>query len=238
MTLRHKFILSSAVAAIVASSAITSDAFAARHPVMNEETSQAGAVLFRVENIQPVKDSEGLTNKCSFIVTVFNRMDKEVKEAKMELSVTDSISQKYKVEKEQVVAVKDKKKIDNIIKKDIVLASILPHQQKSFSFEIDTDKCYLLLDNINYNVHSCVTNDEKVDDKYGQAQGVGSCAKSFNYINSKNPEYYSEFKDVPDSVLEKQVEEEKQSEVAKVNDKFNATIQDLQAISETLDRIK
>ena len=90
MTLRHKFILSSAVAAIVASSAITSDAFAARHPVMNEETSQAGAVLFRVENIQPVKDSEGLTNKCSFIVTVFNRMDKEGDEKKLLITAADN----------------------------------------------------------------------------------------------------------------------------------------------------
>ena len=68
--------------------------------------------------------------------------------------------------------------------------------------------------------------------------GNGSCTGNFNYISSKNSEYYSEFKDIPESVLEKQAEEEKKNEIAKVTEKYNSTMSELKAISETLDRIK
>ena len=47
------------------------------------ETSKANAILFRVENIKPIADKDGLINKCTFMVTAFNRMDKGVRVANL-----------------------------------------------------------------------------------------------------------------------------------------------------------
>ena len=80
---------------------------------------------------------------------------------------------------------------------------------------------------------------EKVQVKNSKvvSQGKG-CAGNFDYIDSKNPEYYSEFKDVPESVIAQQAEKEKASEVAKIKTDYDDAMRDLQNINATLAEIK
>lgn len=114
----------------------------------------------------------------------------------------------------------------------------MPHRQKSFTSEVATDKCFSLLDNVEYTVKSCINEGETLEMKDSKIVGAGSCTGNFNYINSKNPEYYSEFKDVPDSVLEKQAEEEKRNELAKVNEKQNSILNQIKNVDEILKKIR
>ncbi len=60
-----------------------------------EASSDAGAIIFRIENIKPIADKDGLINKCNFVVTAFNRMNKGVREAKLNFQWQDNISAKY-----------------------------------------------------------------------------------------------------------------------------------------------
>ena len=62
------------------------------------ESSNAGAILFRIENIKPITNNDGLIDKCTFMVTAFNRMDKAVKEAKLNFKWADNISGKYVID--------------------------------------------------------------------------------------------------------------------------------------------
>ena len=237
MTLNNKLITWGLAIAMVMGTAVSADAAPSRRG-RKTDTSEAGTVIFRIENIEPIRNKEGLIDKCSFILTAFNRMDKPIREAEMQLNWVDKISNRYDIQNDQVIALEDAEVSDVVASKIITLSSVQPHRQKSFSAEVNTDKCFLLLDNLEYHVNFCFLEGEKMEMKDSKLIGTGSCSGNFNYISSKNSEYYSEFKDLPESVLEKQAEEEKKNEIAKVTEKYNSTMSELKAISETLDRIK
>lgn len=201
-------------------------------------TSLETGILFRIENIKPIKNKDGLVDKCRFLVTVYNRMDKEVKEASMVLNWKDNVADKYKIVGDKVEAVKDAKLQAYVLTKNIELKSILPHKQKSFEESIDTERCFLLFDQVDYKVTSCIADGDKVAMKDNKLQGAGTCANKFSYINSQNPEYYSEFKDVPDSVLEEQVESEKKAGIEEINSSYEGAVKALNKLSETLDKMK
>ena len=162
--------------------------------------------MFRIENIEPIRNKDGLIDKCEFMVTAFNRTDEDLKQAELELSWKDTISKRYNIQEGKVVTVEDEQEAESVATQTVYLEAIPAHKQKSFKSEVETDKCFSLFDSLEYVVKTCVTEGEKLEMKNSQLLDRGSCAGIFNYINSKNPEYYSEFKDVPESVLEKQIE--------------------------------
>lgn len=192
-----------------------------------QATSEEGAIIFRIENITPIANKDGLTDKCSYIMTVFNRMNQAVKSADVVLSWKDNISGKYQV-KDGAIQVVAEKNATEVITNQVTIENIAPHTQKSFEQKVMTDKCFLLLDNVEFNVSSCRLEGNK----------NASCDNKFNYIDSKNPEYYSEFKDVPESVLAKQVEEEKERELSKVTETVNSIMEAMDATEKELEKIK
>lgn len=222
------------------------------------QTSPEASILFRIENIEPIKNKDGLVDKCRFLVTVYNRMEEEVKEASLVLNWKDSVTDKYKIVGDKIEVIKEEKANKEDLKKlyqygessaataapvyslskNIELKSILPHKQKSFEESIETEKCFLLFDKLEYKVNSCIASGDDVKMKDNKLQGTGTCAGKFSYINSQNPEYYSEFKDVPDSVLEEQVEDEKNRGIDEVNKGYDEVTAALKKLSETLDKMK
>lgn len=216
---------------------VTLNAIAAEPEESVKETSDIGAVLFRIENIIPIANQDGLTDQCSFMVTVYNRMNKGLQTADVQLEWLDNISGKYVVNGDQIQVVNGKE-ADKHITKEITIDNVAPHSQKSFAQKVNTDKCYLLLDNLQYSVKSCFMEGQAVQYKDGKAVNGDGCVNNFNYIDSKNPEYYSEFKDVPASVLEKQVEEEKERELSKINKDVDSIMQTLDKAAKELEKIK
>lgn len=202
-----------------------------------EKTSDADAILFRIENIKPMANEDGMTDKCSFLVTVYNRMDKKVEKIDMDFRWLDTISKKYQIVGDEVKVVSNMRDAETYIYKHVDLENIFPHQQKSFEQIVSTDKCYLLLDQLDYKVNNCVAEGDKIRMQDNRPMNSGSCINRFNYINSKNPEYYSEFKDVPDSVLEQQAEEAKQHELSDVEKSYNQAMENLGKVHEELDKI-
>ncbi len=203
-----------------------------------EKTSEEGAIIFRIEDIKPITNEKtGLIDKCSFMVTVFNRMDEEVKEATLDFLWRDTISKKYKIADDDVKAVTNPEEALTLVEKTITLEKIRPHRQKSFEEVVETDKCFLLFDQLEYRVKSCITENDKVVIRNNQKIGAGSCGNRFDYINSKNPEYYSEFKDIPESVLQQQAEEEKEAELEGVNKAYNKVVESIGKIDTELDKI-
>lgn len=216
-----------------------SNANAARRRAQNVDTSELGSIIFRIENIKPIKDKDDNIKKCSFVLTTFNRMDKALNEATMEMEWEDNITGKYTA---KLGLPKNAKATENesgnLITTTIKLSNVQPHIQKSFIGEVETDKCFLLFDTISYQVSGCVMDEEKVIIKDGKAIGGSNCSNNFNYINSKNPEYYAEFKDVPESVLQKQAEDEKNLELAKINSNCDNILADLKKTDAALSGVK
>lgn len=233
MNLNYKIAFTGlALGCIIAANSIAAE------PVENvESTSDRGAVLFRIENIVPIANKDGLTDQCSFMVTVYNRMNKGLQTADVQLEWLDNISGKYVIDGDQIQVI-NSKEADKRITKDIIIDNVAPHSQKSFAQKVSTDKCYLLLDNLQYTVKSCFLEGQSVQYKDGKAVTENGCNNNFNYIDSKNPEYYSEFKDVPASVLEKQIEEEKERELSKINTDVDYIMQTLDKATKELEKIK
>ena len=219
--------------------------------VKYEKTSDVGTVIFRIENIQPVKNKEGSIMSCSFVVTVYNRLDTMVKEANLNFVWQDNITGQYlkridessKLNPDEITSnfssdfsanepsssLKGPGKFKPIIA-PVKLFNIAPHSQKSFSNSVDTDKCFLLFDNLNYTIESCSLEGDEAIVKDNEVIRSADCKDKFNYINSKNPEYYVEFGDVPENIVQDQVEEEKQVAVEKISDSYDE-------ISEALDKV-
>ncbi|MBR1756551.1 MAG: hypothetical protein IJ738_03160 [Alphaproteobacteria bacterium] len=197
----------------------------------NQEEEQASsdteAILFRIENIEPIVNKDGLTDQCSYMMTVYNRTDKTVKNADLTLVWKDKIGDKYKIQGDEIKVASAEDAV-RVITTDVSIDNIAPRTQKSFANKVATDRCYLLLDNVEFKVSSCVDEDAKNN----------NCASKFNYIDSKNPEYYSEFKDVPASVLAKQAEEEKERELTKVSDTIKSITETMDATEAELEKIK
>ena len=61
---------------------------------------------------------------------------------------------------------------------------------------------------------------------------------AFDYINSQNPEYYSEFKDIPESELEKMAQEQKNQDSQILDDLFRQSMESIEKVSNTLGEIK
>jgi hypothetical protein len=236
MNFGNKILLSGLVSAAVFSSVCLAEE--KKPATETEETSRSGAILFRIENIKPLENTEGTVEKCSFVLTAYNRMDKAVKEADLELQWNDKISGKYIIDGAEVKPVSTKDAV-KAITQSVSLYNIAPHIQKSFTFTVDTNKCYLLLDNLVYKVESCATEDDKVVVKNNVQTGKpNSCSDKFDYINSQNPEYYAEFKDKPDSMAEKQDDEAKQEENTRITNLYHDVLLEIEEIGKTIHSVE
>ena len=60
-----------------------------------EKTSDAGTVIFRIENIKPIKDKHGDVKQCSYVVTAYNRLNTMIKEANLIFAWQDNITGQY-----------------------------------------------------------------------------------------------------------------------------------------------
>lgn len=235
MNLVNKFITS--VFAFGLAMCLSTASYAEEKNKEIEKTSDADAILFRVENIKPLANEQGLTDRCSFLVTVYNRMEKKIEKIDLDFRWKDSIAKKYQIVDDDVKVVENMKDAETYINKHIEIEEIYPHQQKSFEQMVETDKCFLLLDQLEYKVNDCVAEGDTIKTRNNQKLNRGSCIDRFNYINSKNPEYYSEFKDVPDSVLEQQAEETKAHELSGIENAYNQAMENLGKVKEELDKI-
>lgn len=203
-----------------------------------KETSKRETVIFRIEDIKPIENDEGVTSQCEFNFTVYNRMEKAIKEANIDLSWADNVAGKYKVNEDKLEVKKDAKKARFLISETVNIKDIAPHQQKSFKFVVDTDKCHVLFDQVEYKVNECIADGDEIKIRNNKREGHGSCANMFDYINSQNPEYYSEFSDVPESELQQISDQRNKQDIQAIEDAYKNSIETLKKASNTLKEIK
>lgn len=202
------------------------------------DSSKANAIIFRIEDIKPVTNDEGLVDSCSFVLTAYNRMSKGVQEADISLKWVDNISGKYAV-KDGEIAINKGADAQTVVQTSMLIKNIPSKSQKSFAGKVETNKCFLLFDNLEYTVNHCMNVGDKVDVKDSKiVSREAGCTNNFDYINSTNPEYYSEFKDIPESVIEMQNEAEKKNELAKVDGEYTVIKDNLQKAATILGEIK
>ena len=181
--------------------AFFADGAVAQKTVNNTQNAQNKEILFKIHDVKPNKDEQGFIKDCSYTVTVYNRTDSEVDAASLDLSWADNDGN-YVIEQDIVTDEKGEQKFDGRMKVGnksvntfIDVPSIPTYSQVSINATAKTEKCYLLLGNVNYRVTSCKMAKR---DNLGTASVNSSenCGKMFRYVPVTDPEYYKEFQPV------------------------------------------
>ena len=192
-------------------------------------------ILFKIHDIKPVLNLDGEVESCNFTATFYNRTPVNIRQAKIQLGWTDKISERYPIEGELPANTDEAANTDQqaqdeqlpsaqlssalheslgTFQTSLNIPSLASLKQVSVQGEVKTDKCFALFDNIKFNVPVCniLGQDTAVETRRGRLDADKdqlNCASLFAYVNSKHPEYYSEFKKIS---YEEQVQQEKTQE--------------------------
>lgn len=173
------------------------------------------AVLFKIHDIVPVKDNNGNVVSCDLGATFYNRTATEVSNAAINLVwqdevVSDAIDEEDRANQESLrLSRRNLSRYntatysDKNVMLNLKLPPLKPYQQVTLKSKVNTDRCFLLLNDMEVEVLNC--------NNGGTAAGIGSnasCDNLFRFVSVKNPEYYTEFQVISP-------EEQKQQEMTK-----------------------
>jgi len=198
-------------------------------------------ILFKIHDIKPVTDTEGNVTACEYTATFYNRTPVNIRQAKIQLGWSDHISELYPIggeftaeknltteqnsEPEEVKEPEVQKQIalnENLgtFQSTLNIPALASLKQISIQGVVKTDKCFALFDNIKFNVPMCniLTQEAPVETRRGRLDAdkdLLNCAALFAYVNSKHPEYYSEFRKISyeEQVQQERTQEEKEKEM-------------------------
>lgn len=173
-------------------------------------------VLFKIHDVVPVKNADGLVVSCDFGATFYNRSPNEINNASLNLVwadevVADAINQEERNNRE---AQRSKRRNtprygtatynSNSVSLNLRLPPIKSNQQVSLKSKVATDRCFLLIGDMEINVNSC-----NVVPKEGAVTTTTTpemCKNLFRNVGPKSSEYYSDF--LPISVEAQRAEED------------------------------
>lgn len=221
-------------------------------------------ILFKIHHIKPVVDAEGTVSACEYTATFYNRTPVNIRQAKIQLGWTDKISELYSVDN---VDFDEKKIIDSekndeeeedaapeaqkqsaanenlgTFRSTLSVPALGSLKQVSVRGQVDTDKCFALFDNIKFNVSSCsiLGQDTTTETRRGRVDADKdqlNCAALFAYVNSKHPEYYSEFKQMSyeeQVAQEKSVEEQEKEMIQNISKEISKNFEETDTILEEI----
>ncbi len=203
----------------------------------------ADAVLFKIHDVVPVKNADGNVVSCDLGATFYNRTGAEISNAALNLVwadevVADAINQEERNVKEAQrsgsrrnlprynTATYNSRNVTLSLR----LPSIKPYQQVTLKSKVATDRCFLLLNDMEINVTNCGT----AGDSGKSGTIKNNCNNLFRFIGPKSAEYYSEFKSV--SVDEQAVAEQNQMDQRKqeINTMYRDTISAANSLADKL----
>lgn len=209
---------------------------------VNVAAAASDAILFKIHDVVPVKNADGNVVSCDVGATFYNRTEKEINNASLNLIwadevVADAINQEERNARE---AKKFRRNVPRYntasynnrnITLSLRLPAMKPHQQVTLKSKVTTDRCFLLLKDMEIEVTNCGT---AAESKTVSGRANTNCDNLFQFVSPKSAEYYSEFK--PISLEEQGSEEEKQSNKQKqdVNTLYKETIDSIAALSKKM----
>ena len=159
------------------------------------------SILFKIHDIAPEKDVDGNVVACNMSITLFNRYSKAISNSQITLTwddfvVGETINQEERIKNEtvrrnpnaEVSRYPTSANTSSTVSTSIKIPLINPNQQISLKNKVNTDRCFLLINDMDIKVSSCSF--------AGSAGNDRGCKAIFNYVSPKDPQYYSEFKEI------------------------------------------
>lgn len=235
-----------------------------REPTINPVfVDKPQVILFKIHNIKPVTGPEGEIAGCEYTATFYNRTPVNIRQAKIELGWTDKVSEMYSIdstnfdepkpqteeetvleEEKQPEAQKQSAANENLgtFRSTLNIPALGSLKQISLQGHVNTDKCFALFDNIKFNVPVCsiLGQETIVETRRGRVDADKdqlNCAALFAYVNSKHPEYYSEFKKVSyeeQVAHERTVEEQEKETIQNIGQEISKNFEETDSILEEI----
>jgi len=196
------------------------------------------AILFKIHDIKPILNSDGVVMSCEYTATFYNRTPLSLRQAKLDFGWTDEISDLFPIdetapaEKTEDKPSKNAPKVESLgtIQSSVDVPALGSLKQVSVRGTAQTDKCFALFDTLKFKVSNCnVLNQESSPENRPLRVNGGdsSCTALFTYVNSEHPEYYGEFKAISyeEQIQQEKTQEEKEQEIIdSVNKKISTDL--------------
>lgn len=213
-----------------------------------EPTTRSDAVIFKVHDITPVNE-EGIVVGCDFSVTLFNRTAINFRSFTINLNWEDPVDERFKFDR-YVEAVMPKEEIDKFkdvmtdevaikpVSTNVTVNAFGANKQVSIRSHIKSEKCYLMLSDAQFTVTPCDIA-RNIDDgsAFGAIGQSNECTNLFQFVNTKNPEYYGKFKTISVTEEAKQEEIMQNSELADIDTIIGKIVDNMGVSGSTLTNI-
>ncbi len=209
------------------------------------DTSSKEAILFKIHDVTPIKNNEGEVVSCDYKATFYNRSSVNVSGAVLDLvwhdnAIADIVDQEKKEDAKtnNRNINRARSTTERITDKDVVTSlevpAVAPSTQVEVKSSVNTDRCFLLIEDLNYKVKSCSSASNAAEG----GRGGSSCSGMFIYVSPKDAQYYLEFKAT--SIAEQKSAEENEIDKQKKQntETFRKAISALDAASNIMSNIK
>ncbi len=208
-------------------------------------------ILFKIHDIVPVQNREGEVIACDFNTTVYNRSTYDLREAVLDFTWKDtSIEDVVKAEKEED-AEKNKRpgrrahseterRTSQEVNVQVEVSSLKPYQQVTLSNRVNSDRCFLLVQNVEFDVQNCSAEGLSSGGGKGARRGRGnnSCTKLFKFVAPESAQYYMDFKEITLDEEKAKENAEKQASKDETVNIYTKTVNSLNSASSIISGIK
>ena len=209
-----------------------------------EPTTRSDAVIFKIHDIKPI-DNDGVVTGCDFLVTLYNRTAINFRSFTINLDWLDDVESEFRFEKyvESVIGFEEAKKQKEFLgdkfdteplKTAITVNAFGADTQISVKSHIDSEKCYLLLKEAKFNVTPCDIL-RSADNMTGAPSQ--DCTTLFQLVDTSNPEYFGQFKNISATELAMRSKETENRELSDIDLVINKIVENMGASGETLAEI-
>ena len=209
---------------------------------INAAAAASDAILFKIHDVVPVKNADGNVVSCDVGATFYNRTDNEVSNAALNLIwadevVADAINQEERNAREARRQNRRTSRYNTAtynsrnVTMSLRLPPMKPYQQVTLKSKIATDRCFLLLNDMEIDVTNCGTAGEG---KTVSGRVNNNCKNLFRYISPKNAEYYSESKPVSSEEQSAQEQSESDQQKQEINNLYKEAINSISALSKMM----
>ncbi len=210
-----------------------------------EATTKSDAVIFKIHDIVPVS-KDGIVTGCDFTVTLYNRTAVNFRNFTLNLKWHDTVDERFEFDSyikgilgEKITT--DETNLLGEAAQSKPLATALTinafgaNKQLSVKSHIDNEKCYLLLQQAAYNVTPCdIARNTSSNNRNTFGSDGKECTALFQLVDTSNPEYFGEFKNVSATEIALRNEQYHSQELSDIDGIISKIVENLGVSDKTL----
>lgn len=210
-----------------------------------EETTKHDVVIFKVHDIVPVSKN-GVVTGCDFTVTLYNRTAINFRNFTLNLKWKDTVDEQFQFDSyiksvlgEKIIGQEaellGEKSINEPMETALDISAFGANKQLSVKSHIDNERCYLLLEQAAYSVTPCeIARNTSSKDRLISGSDGKQCTSLFQIVDTANPEYFGEFKDISATEIAMQNQQLHNQELSDIDGVIAKIVENLGLSDKTL----